>query len=202
MLRRSVGGAVMGRFGAAARLRRVALASACILVAGAGRGTLAKGDEAPARRYLNPEYEFAVALPRGVRIETSRAPAPNHGFDVRLPSSVHAWVFAYYPDEVSTLSQAVAYEAEVRLTGCALTERKSATLGGIPAVELTLRCPSRPGHAESTTERVILTLQRPPDRGLISYEVAVQYPTASRNRDDAERVFRALADGFSFTGQR
>jgi len=166
---------------------------ACVLLADCKR-------EAPAQRYANPEYEYAVQLPSGVEIETSTAPNPNHGFRVRLPPPAGVWVWAHYETEnVYTLAEEVESVRE-SWSGCRMTERKTATLGGVPAAELTLQCPAAPPESKlPQTMRLLLTLRTPPDRGPIVYTVRLQHPRDTPAPAEAEAAYRAAIDGFSFT---
>ena len=69
----------------------------------------------------------------------------------------------------------------------------------MPAAELTFQCPAAPGAKLPQTMRLLLTLRTPPDRGSVVYTVGLQHPQGTPAPTEAERVYRALADGFSFT---
>jgi hypothetical protein len=174
---------------------------ACILVVGTAREMPAQRSEPPARRYSNPGFEYVVQLPRDLSIERSTPPTPDHGFRARVAQVASVWVSADRETEnVGSLSAEVEnVRAAWREDGCTETERKAATLGGVPASELTFRCGPTARGGPPTTLRLLLTLRAPADHGSITYQVGVRYPQDGRTRADAERVFRALVDGFSFT---
>jgi len=154
--------------------------------------------EAP-DRYSNPEYDYAVRLPRGLRIETSTPPNPNHGFRARLPPPASVWVSADYETEnVYTLAEEVESVREI-WRGCRMEGPKTATLGGVAAAELTFHCPATPAGEGPKTMKLLLTLRTPPDRGVVVYTVGLRHPQGTRAPAEAERVYRALVHGFSFT---
>ena len=163
--------------------------AACLLLAGA----------APAR-YENVDYGFAVRLPAGLRIEIAPAPAPNHGFDARVAPGTKVWVYAYYPEQTETLAQeAASTSATWRKSGCRETDRRSATLGARPAVELTFTCRPVSGSEGPTIQRVRMAIRTARDRGQVAYHVGWQRPPGSPHRAEVERVYGQLVDGFAFT---
>src|SRR5689334_22441765 len=130
------------RPGSTAAAQRRAKVLACVLLAGCTREAPPRRSDAPPTRYANPEYEYAVQLPSGIEIETSTPPNPNHGFRVRLPPPAGVWVWAHYETEnAHTLAEEVESVRE-SWSACRMAERKTATLGGVPAAELTLQCPA------------------------------------------------------------
>jgi hypothetical protein len=168
---------------------RAAKVLCCMLLAGCA-------SEAPAR-YSNPEYAYAVRLPRGLRIETSTPPNPNHGFRARVPPPASVWVSADYDTEnVNTLAEEVQAVRGI-WHGCRMEGPKPATLGGVAAAELTFHCPAASGGGPETM-KLLLTLRTPPDRGSAGYTVGLQYPEGTPAPAEAEQVYRALVDGFSF----
>jgi len=179
----------------------MALGFASLVLAGAARDASAQVSGSPVRRYSNPEYEYVVRLPGGVPIERSSGPGPNHGLNVQLAPGSSAWVFSHYETEnIHTLSDEVESVVQLRReAGCTATGRKAATLGGVPAAELTFECAPEAGRGQPATLKLLLTLQRPPDRGYVVYQVGTAYLKGSEKAADAERVYRALAGGFTFT---
>lgn len=197
----SARGETTDRRGISAAARRMAQVFACLVLAGAARDASAQVGDSPVRRYSNPEYEYVVRLPGGLPIERSSGPGPNHGLNVQLAPGSSAWVFSHYETEnIYTLSSEVENVVQLRReAGCTATERKAATLGGVPAAELTFQCAPESGRGQPNTLTLLLTLQRPPDRGYVVYQVGTAYPKGSEKAAEAERVYRALADGFAFT---
>ena len=178
--------------------RGITLVAACLLGLAVTRECRAQAAEPPARRYENPEYLFSVRYPLGRPIERSSGPGPNHGFNVEVAPGTSAWVFAGYPESASTLAEAVAEQRDV-FRACALTEQESGVLGSQPAAQLTFECPAKaPGHQPNTL-KLLLTMRTPPGRSPVVYEVGLQHPKGSRSAPNAERVYRTLAEGFSFT---
>lgn len=178
--------------------RCLGMAAACLVTLGANAAH-AQAAAPPVRRYENPEYLFTVRYPLGLPIARSSGPGPNHGLDVQVAPGATAWVFAGYEMEsASTLAEEVAEQREL-WHDCTVIEQKSGTLGGRPAAELTFECPVKAGHGPPNTMKLLFTLQTPPDRGPVVYEVGLQYPKGSRAGPNTERVYRTLAEGFSFT---
>jgi len=169
---------------------RMATVLACMLLGGCA-------SEAP-RRYSNPDYAYEVRLPSGLRIDTSTPPNPNHGFRARVPPPANVWVTADYETEnVYTLAEEVERVREI-WRECRIAERKTATLGGTPATALTLQCPATSRAGRPETVKLLLTMRTPPDHGVIVYTVGLQQPWGSHTAE-AERIYRALVDGLSFT---
>ncbi|HEX8903669.1 MAG TPA: hypothetical protein VF771_02365 [Longimicrobiaceae bacterium] len=198
----SAGERAADRPGMAMLWSRVAkVLAAGVLVAGGVWAVQARLDGAATMRYSNPEYLYDVRLPRGLRIETSTAPNPDHGFSAPLPAGAMAWVKAEYETEnANTLAEEVQLARERwREGGCTATGERASTLGGVPAAELTFRC--APASGPPDTVKLLLTLRNPPDRGVIVYQVGLQHPQGVR-APDTERVYRDLIAGFSFTGSR
>jgi hypothetical protein len=164
-------------------------------------GAAAQRGDPPARWYRNVDYEYVVRLPRGLRIETDPPPSPNHGFAAHLTPATLVWVTAEYETEsVSTLAGEVEQMREaLALGGCRLTADRPATLGGIPARDLTFACAAKSLREPATTERELMTIRTPPRRGLIVYHVGLRTPRDRRPSAAAERTFHALAEGLSFT---
>ena len=179
-------------------VRKTAKVLACVLLAGCTREAPPRRGEASPTRYGNPEYEYAVQLPPGIEIETSTPPSPDHGFRVRLQPPAGVWVWAHYETEnAHTLAEEVESVRE-SWSGCRMAEWKAATLGGVPAAELTFHCPAAPGGKQPETMRMLLAVRTPPDRGPVVYTVRLQHPQGTP-APEADRVYRALIDGFSFT---
>ncbi|HET7232011.1 MAG TPA: hypothetical protein VFJ16_18540 [Longimicrobium sp.] len=172
----------------------------CLLMLVGARPADAQTRGAAVRRYQNPEYLFAVRYPASLPIVTDRAPRPNHGLRVPLAPSVDAWVFASYGLETATTLVETVKEQRALFPRCAVLEETRAALGGGPATQLTLECPPESGRGKPSVFRRILAVRQPPERGLVLYEVSVEYPKGSPAAANAERVFRTLVDGFSFTG--
>jgi|GEM_PF-1267602 len=180
---------------------RIAKVLACVLLVGCASEAPAQRGEPSQTRYSNPEYAYAVQLPPGIGIMTSTPPIPDQGFGVRLAPPVNLWLYADY--ETGTISSLAEKAEDVRESfqgsGCRTVERTMTTLGGAPAAELTFQCPPHSNGEPPETVKQRLTLRTLPGRAPIVYRVGLQYPQGSQAGAEAERLYQALIDGFSFT---
>jgi hypothetical protein len=140
--------------------------------------------------YRNVDYGYRVRLPEGTRYERSRAPFPNHGFQVPSAAGDTLWLDASYTDSL-TLAGAVRGSSALA-EGCELTGQRPTRLGGLAARELVYRCrPGGPGGPERE-QREVLAL-----RGGILYTVGIRRAGGvSRSGGD---LYAAARAGFATT---
>ncbi|HET7464641.1 MAG TPA: hypothetical protein VFJ82_25590 [Longimicrobium sp.] len=183
---------------------RVARVLACVLLAAAARQAPAQRGGHPPRRYTNPEYLFSVPLPQGVQVVTGRPPTPNHGVGLQVATDAKAWAWAEYETlDAETLPAEVESMRGIWAgNGCAVTGQRNGRLGGRAAVEVTFRCGPRGGRGQPDVMKLLLTMHTPPERGLVVYQVGVQYKQGSPAAARAERLYRELSAGFTFTTER
>ena len=183
----------------AARMMAAVLA-AMLLIAQTVAASAQSSARSP-RVYRNPEYGFVVRIPTILQIDVPPAPAPAHGFDLHVAPDADGWVFAAY-EALDAHTLAVEADSTVAMRaqqGCRVLQRKSGTLGGAAAEDLTFRCAPKSAGGHATIEHTVMALRDPPHRGLITYNVGVRYAEGSATRAEAERVLRTLLDGFVFT---
>jgi hypothetical protein len=150
------------------------------------------------QKYKNENWGFSVVIPGSMRIETSKPPNPNHGFQIHISREAFAWANA---DSSDDLSLSGAAEAEERLwiaQGCKEIEKAGALLGGKSAEKLQLDCPA--GLARTDLKRIslIVTLQAPPGINDASYVVGVAFKKGSADEQLAVSTLNALQKGFRF----
>jgi hypothetical protein len=158
-------------------------------------GATADGSGQPTR-YRNVNFGYAVRVPAGVELETSKPPNPNHGFRISLGSSSFLWVDASYTDDKSLHA---AVRSEIRSWGdsCQELASKPTLLGGLPASRITLKCAG--GSEEETPRRITLVVAvfSQPDNSTIQYEVGAQERFEQQNgATNSRELFSRLVKGF------
>lgn len=142
--------------------------------------------------YRNADYGYQVALPAGTAYRMSRAPRPNHGFDVATSAGDTLWVDASYTDR--TTLAGVAGEAASVMAGCLVSGERATRLGGLYARELRMRCGEGHSGASAREKREVVAL-----RGGVVYTVGVR--RAAHLSPAGLRLFAAARNGFRTTAR-
>jgi hypothetical protein len=148
--------------------------------------------------YKNENWGFLVRLPKGLRYETSRAPNPNHGFQVPISRTSFVWVNAESSDDQS-LSAATKTELGLWLgMGCSQLGRSSTSLGKRPANWLMLKCPAGLGQNTFKRVSVVVALESPLGVNNTAYAVGVAYMPGGDEARVATATFDVVRRGFQF----
>jgi hypothetical protein len=154
------------------------------------------------KRYTNCDYGYYVSLRSGVVAHGTRSPAPNHGFYVSLPDVSNAspasedrdrivWVDAHYNvSDFHSLAKVVKYEMRWTSEGkvsMRVVQRKTSTLGGVPAVSLVVQ---RAGEHGLVIEQRVIAL-----RSGIVYTAALQ--SLAKNIAADREKFEQIRRGFT-----
>ena len=165
----------------------------CSVTSIAGKAA-AQGNNPHARQYRNENYGYAVRIPAGLEIETSKPPNPNHGFGIKLAPAT-LWVDASYTDDVS-LHAVMASEREIWGDKCQELTSKSTLLGRLPASRIVLKCAGKAEGDVPTAVTLIVALLSQPHNGRIKYEIGSQGPLSREPSVNVEQVFRKVVEGF------
>jgi hypothetical protein len=170
------------------RISIVGVAIVCAIVTASAQTISAPSE------YRNDSYEYAVTLPPGVKILASEPPAPDHGFGIKLTSTTQLWVDGSYVEAAHNLRETIEEEKRIEKLGhCRLLRTRAASLGGEAAVERVLRCKDESTDNKSVIDTRVITY-----RANVDYSVSIRRPAGERLSPDAERLFRAVIEGFRF----
>ncbi len=156
----------------------------------------AKSDSQDASEYRNVNYGYAVRVPAGVKLETSKPPNPNHGFGLKPTPATLLWVDASYTDDDSLLA-VMASERQIWGDDCQEVAREPTVLGVLRASRMTLHCVGKAVRDAPTSVTVVVALFSQAHNGRIKYEVGFQGPLqGGAVATNAEQVFNKLVKGF------
>jgi len=176
-------------------LRRDAISAVLAIALFCASGIASKRTALRSGEYRNPDHGYGVRVPKGLRYEVSRPPAPNHGFTVSLPEGTLLWVDGSYTDDAD-LSAATDSEREVWRGSCREQANAPTVLGPLPARRITFSClDGSPGHPP-TVVTVVLALLGRPGNGIAEYEFGFRSPMRQEPEDQAQRLLDQLIHGF------
>lgn len=139
--------------------------------------------------YRNHVYNFEVTVPSGVTYTRTMPPNPDHGLGITLDNRAQLWVDASLVDSSSTEEQAKNLTA-----GCRVEEKRSATLGKMPAIMMRFSCDAN-ADASGYIEQVVLSVSLRKNRSPICYQVGIRTNAAAISAQE-DKLFGELVAGF------
>jgi hypothetical protein len=165
--------------------------SVALFASGAPSADCSAAEAVRPAEWRSEDYRAAAQVPQVGRFVVAPAPAPNHGFGVVLRHGQRVDLFWAYPLDADDLAGAVRSELKIVWPGCRIVRRKVGRLGGLPAQDISMRCP-KSGKAV----RTLLAVGRLHDTGTIEYSVTMSYFPRREGLEDAERAFDQIRTSF------
>ncbi len=138
--------------------------------------------------YLNENYLYLIAVPRGFKCEVAKPPAPDHGCRIGLSKGQEAYIFvdgSYNAAEYPSASDAFLLRMDrifKEATEITVLSRFPTQLGGLPA-ERAVFTHRRVGDKAVILEDVVTALRVVPGRTEIIYTVGLISPPGRYRKD-------------------